>query len=76
MAAIMMPIIAGTQRPPVGHHRPGNQAICSAMKVHARRLLNLALTYDPRVIDRTTAVQFLVTVKQMIEVPETPLIEG
>jgi pyruvate/2-oxoglutarate dehydrogenase complex dihydrolipoamide acyltransferase (E2) component len=29
-----------------------------------------------RVIDGATAVQFLVNVKQMIEDPETPLIEG
>lgn len=36
----------------------------------------LALVYDHRVIDGATAVQFLVKVKQMIEGPETLLIEG
>ena len=36
----------------------------------------LALSYDHRVIDGATAVQFLVKVKQMIEDPETLLIEG
>jgi 2-oxoglutarate dehydrogenase E2 component (dihydrolipoamide succinyltransferase) len=36
----------------------------------------LAVSYDHRVIDGATAVQYLMKVKQMIEDPETLLIEG
>ena len=36
----------------------------------------MALSYDHRVIDGATAVQLLVKVKQLIEDPETLLIEG
>jgi 2-oxoglutarate dehydrogenase E2 component (dihydrolipoamide succinyltransferase) len=36
----------------------------------------MALSYGHRIIDGATAVQFLVKIKQMIEVSETLLIEG
>ena len=45
-------------------------------EVVIRPMMNLAVSYDHRVIDGATAVQFLVRIKQMIEDPETLLIEG
>jgi 2-oxoglutarate dehydrogenase E2 component (dihydrolipoamide succinyltransferase) len=39
-------------------------------------MMNLAVSYDHRVIDGATAVQYLVKIKQLIEDPETLLIEG
>jgi 2-oxoglutarate dehydrogenase E2 component (dihydrolipoamide succinyltransferase) len=36
----------------------------------------VALSYDHRVIDGREAVQFLVRVKELIEDPETLLLEG
>ena len=45
-------------------------------EVVIRPMMNLAVSYDHRVIDGATAVQYLVKIKQMIEDPETLLIEG
>jgi 2-oxoglutarate dehydrogenase E2 component (dihydrolipoamide succinyltransferase) len=36
----------------------------------------VALTYDHRIVDGSEAVRFLVTIKQMLEDPETLLLEG
>ena len=45
-------------------------------EVVIRPMMNLAVSYDHRVVDGATAVRFLVKVKQLIEDPETLLIEG
>jgi len=39
-------------------------------------MMYLALSYDHRVVDGQEAVQFLVRVKELIEDPETLLLEG
>jgi len=36
----------------------------------------IALSYDHRIVDGAEAVSFLVTVKEMLEDPETLLLEG
>jgi 2-oxoglutarate dehydrogenase E2 component (dihydrolipoamide succinyltransferase) len=36
----------------------------------------IALSYDHRVVDGREAVQFLVKVKELVEDPETLLLEG
>jgi 2-oxoglutarate dehydrogenase E2 component (dihydrolipoamide succinyltransferase) len=36
----------------------------------------IALSYDHRVVDGSTSVQFLVRIKQLLEDPETLLLEG
>jgi 2-oxoglutarate dehydrogenase E2 component (dihydrolipoamide succinyltransferase) len=41
-----------------------------------RPMMYVALTYDHRLVDGREAVQFLVRVKQLIEDPETLLLEG
>jgi 2-oxoglutarate dehydrogenase E2 component (dihydrolipoamide succinyltransferase) len=39
-------------------------------------MMYVALTYDHRIVDGREAVQFLVRVKELIEDPESLLIEG
>jgi 2-oxoglutarate dehydrogenase E2 component (dihydrolipoamide succinyltransferase) len=39
-------------------------------------MMYLALTYDHRVIDGRTAVQFLVRIKELLEDPEALLLGG
>jgi len=41
-----------------------------------RPMMYLALSYDHRIIDGADAVQFLVRIKQLIEDPESLLLEG
>jgi 2-oxoglutarate dehydrogenase E2 component (dihydrolipoamide succinyltransferase) len=41
-----------------------------------RPMMYLALSYDHRIVDGREAVQFLVRVKELIEDPESLLLEG
>ena len=41
-----------------------------------RPMMYLALSYDHRIVDGREAVQFLVRIKELIEDPETLLLEG
>jgi 2-oxoglutarate dehydrogenase E2 component (dihydrolipoamide succinyltransferase) len=45
-------------------------------EVVVRPMMYLALSYDHRVVDGQEAVQFLVRVKELLEDPETLLLEG
>ena len=44
--------------------------------IQARPVMYLALSYDHRIIDGREAVSFLVRVKELVEDPESLLIEG
>ena len=44
--------------------------------VVARPMMYIALSYDHRVVDGQGAVRFLVRVKELLEDPETMLLEG
>ena len=44
-------------------------------QVEIRPMMYLALTYDHRIIDGRTAVQFLVRIKTLIEDPEQLLLD-
>ena len=39
-------------------------------------MMYVALTYDHRIVDGREAVQFLVRVKELVEDPESLLLEG
>ena len=39
-------------------------------------MMYIALSYDHRIVDGSEAVRFLVTVKELLEDPETLLLEG
>jgi 2-oxoglutarate dehydrogenase E2 component (dihydrolipoamide succinyltransferase) len=60
----------------LGMHAIQERPVARNGEVVIRPMMNLAVSYDHRVIDGATAVRFLVTVKQLIEDPETLLIEG
>jgi 2-oxoglutarate dehydrogenase E2 component (dihydrolipoamide succinyltransferase) len=60
----------------LGMHAIQERPVARNGEVVIRPMMYLAVSYDHRVVDGATAVRFLVTVKQMIEDPETLLIEG
>jgi 2-oxoglutarate dehydrogenase E2 component (dihydrolipoamide succinyltransferase) len=70
------PILNVPQVGILGMHAIVERPVARNGEVVIRPMMNLALSYDHRVIDGATAVQFLVRIKQMIEDPETLLIEG
>jgi 2-oxoglutarate dehydrogenase E2 component (dihydrolipoamide succinyltransferase) len=70
------PILNVPQVGILGMHAIQERPVARNGEVVIRPMMYLALSYDHRVIDGATAVQFLVKVKQLIEDPETLLIEG
>ena len=44
-------------------------------EIKARPMMYLALTYDHRIIDGKDSVQFLVTIKEMLEDPSRLLLQ-
>lgn len=70
------PILNVPQVGILGMHAIIERPVARNGEVVIRPMMNLAVSYDHRVIDGATAVQFLVRIKQMIEDPETLLIEG
>ena len=46
------------------------------VKCVIRPIMYLALSYDHRIVDGREAVQFLVRVKELVEDPESLLLEG
>ena len=70
------PILNVPQVGILGMHAIQERPVARDGAVVIRPMMNLAVSYDHRVIDGATAVQYLVKVKQMIEDPETLLIEG
>jgi 2-oxoglutarate dehydrogenase E2 component (dihydrolipoamide succinyltransferase) len=45
-------------------------------KVEIRPMMYLALSYDHRIVDGADAVSFLVRIKELVEDPESLLLEG
>ena len=70
------PILNVPQVGILGMHAILDRPVARDGEVVIRPMMNLAVSYDHRVIDGATAVQYLVKIKQMIEDPETLLIEG
>jgi 2-oxoglutarate dehydrogenase E2 component (dihydrolipoamide succinyltransferase) len=70
------PILNVPQVGILGMHAIQERPVARDGEVVIRPMMYLAVSYDHRVIDGATAVQFLVKIKQMIEDPETLLIEG
>ena len=56
-------------------HAIQKRAIVIDGEVSVRPMMNLALSYDHRLIDGKDAVQFLVCIKQLIENPSKILLE-
>jgi 2-oxoglutarate dehydrogenase E2 component (dihydrolipoamide succinyltransferase) len=70
------PILNPPQVGILGMHNIVERAVVVNGKVEVRPIMYLALTYDHRIVDGSEAVRFLVSVKEMLEDPESMLIEG
>jgi 2-oxoglutarate dehydrogenase E2 component (dihydrolipoamide succinyltransferase) len=60
----------------LGMHKIEERPIALNGEVVIRPMMYLALSYDHRIVDGREAVQFLVRIKELIEDPETLLLEG
>ena len=70
------PILNPPQVGILGLHKIEERPVARGGEVVVRSMMYVALTYDHRLVDGREAVQFLVRVKELIEDPETMLIEG
>jgi 2-oxoglutarate dehydrogenase E2 component (dihydrolipoamide succinyltransferase) len=69
------PIINPPQTAILGMHSIQQRPVAIDGEVVIRPMMNLALSYDHRLIDGKDAVRFLVTIKQLIEDPAKILLE-
>jgi 2-oxoglutarate dehydrogenase E2 component (dihydrolipoamide succinyltransferase) len=70
------PILNPPQVGILGMHKIQERPVAVKGQVEVRPLMYLALSYDHRVVDGREAVQFLVRLKELLEDPETLLLEG
>ena len=69
------PIINPPQTAILGMHTIQQRPVAINGQVEIRPMMNLALSYDHRIIDGKEAVKFLVAIKQLIEDPAKILLE-
>jgi 2-oxoglutarate dehydrogenase E2 component (dihydrolipoamide succinyltransferase) len=70
------PILNTPQVGILGMHTIQQRPVAVDGEVVVRPMMYIALSYDHRVVDGSGAVQFLVKIKQLVEDPETLLLEG
>lgn len=70
------PILNTPQVGILGMHTIQQRPVVVDGEIEIRPMMYIALSYDHRVVDGSTSVQFLVRVKELLEDPETLLIEG
>lgn len=70
------PILNPPQSAILGLHRIEDRPTAVDGQVVIRPMMYLALSYDHRIVDGREAVQFLVRIKELVEDPETLLLEG
>lgn len=70
------PILNPPQVGILGMHRIEERPVAVNGQIALRQMMYLALSYDHRIVDGREAVQFLVRIKELIEDPETLLLEG
>ena len=70
------PILNPPQVGILGMHNIVQRPVVVDGQVAIRPIMNVALTYDHRIVDGSEAVRFLVTVKNQLEDPLTMLIDG
>ncbi len=70
------PILNAPQVGILGMHAIQQRPVVRDGEVVVRPMMYLALSYDHRIVDGREAVQFLVHIKDLIEDPETLLLEG
>jgi 2-oxoglutarate dehydrogenase E2 component (dihydrolipoamide succinyltransferase) len=70
------PILNPPQVGILGMHKIQERPVAVKGQVEVHPMMYVALSYDHRVVDGREAVQFLVRLKELIEDPETLLLEG
>ncbi|CAB3392744.1 2-oxoglutarate dehydrogenase complex dihydrolipoyllysine-residue succinyltransferase [Kyrpidia spormannii] len=70
------PILNPPQVGILGMHAIKERPVAVEGQIVLRPMMYVALSYDHRIVDGAEAVQFLVKVKEMVEDPETLLLEG
>jgi 2-oxoglutarate dehydrogenase E2 component (dihydrolipoamide succinyltransferase) len=73
---VSTPILNAPQSAILGMHKIQERPVAVDSQVEIRPMMYLALSYDHRVVDGRGAVSFLVRIKELIEDPETLLLEG
>jgi 2-oxoglutarate dehydrogenase E2 component (dihydrolipoamide succinyltransferase) len=70
------PILTPPQVGILGMHKIEKRPVAVDDQVVIRPMMYVALSYDHRIVDGREAVQFLVKIKQLLEEPESLLLEG
>jgi 2-oxoglutarate dehydrogenase E2 component (dihydrolipoamide succinyltransferase) len=70
------PILNIPQVAILGMHKIQERPMVVDGEIKIRPMMYLALSYDHRIVDGADAVQFLVRIKELIEDPESLLLEG
>jgi 2-oxoglutarate dehydrogenase E2 component (dihydrolipoamide succinyltransferase) len=70
------PILSPPEVGILGMHKIEKRAVVIEDQMVIRPMMYVALSYDHRIVDGREAVQFLVRIKELIEDPETLLLEG
>jgi 2-oxoglutarate dehydrogenase E2 component (dihydrolipoamide succinyltransferase) len=73
---VSTPILTMPQVAILGMHKIQERPVVVEGEVMVRPMMYLALSYDHRVIDGAEAVSFLVRIKELVEDPESLLLEG
>jgi 2-oxoglutarate dehydrogenase E2 component (dihydrolipoamide succinyltransferase) len=73
---VSTPILNVPQVAILGMHKIQDRPVAVDGKVEIRPMMYLALSYDHRIVDGADAVSFLVRIKELIENPESLLLEG
>jgi 2-oxoglutarate dehydrogenase E2 component (dihydrolipoamide succinyltransferase) len=70
------PILNGPQVGILGMHAIQERAVVVQGQIIIRPMMYIALSYDHRIVDGSEAVRFLVRIKELVEDPESLLLEG
>jgi 2-oxoglutarate dehydrogenase E2 component (dihydrolipoamide succinyltransferase) len=70
------PILNGPQVGILGMHKIQERPVAVAGQVVVHPMMYVAVSYDHRIVDGAEAVSFLVRIKELLEDPETLLLEG
>jgi 2-oxoglutarate dehydrogenase E2 component (dihydrolipoamide succinyltransferase) len=70
------PILNAPQVGILGMHKIEQRPVVVNGQIVIRPMMYVALSYDHRIVDGREAVQFLVKMKELVEDPETLLLEG
>lgn len=70
------PILNGPQVGILGMHKIEQRPVVVDGQIVVRPMMYVAVSYDHRIVDGREAVQFLVRIKELVEDPETLLLEG